>query len=198
MTDDELIATAKACLELAQTMDGTSRNEALEDLQFGWGGQQWTEEEMRQRDLDGRPCLTNNNLPAIIRQVTNDIRQNQQSIHVHPSDSAASKEVAEIIEGLCRHIEYDSAADAAYDTATNYAASIGFGYFRAVTEYCSEKSFDQDVKIRRVRNPFTVYTDPGAEAGRQVSGPFSHRDRLAANQLEDHLVLRQEGHGQHP
>ena len=163
MTDDELIANAKACLELAQTMDGTSRSEALEDLQFGWGGKQWTEQEQLQRDLDGRPCLTNNNLPAIIRQVTNDVRQNQQSIHIHPSDSAASKEVAEIMEGLCRHIEYDSAADAAYDTAVNYAASIGFGYFRAVTEYCSEKSFDQDIKIKRVRNPFTVSTDPGAE-----------------------------------
>ena len=135
---------------------------ALDDLRF-LNGEHWTDTERRQRDLDGRPCLTMNNAPAIVHQVTNDVRQNKQSIHVQPVDDKADPEIAEIIEGLCRHIEYDSGADAAYDTALEAAANCGFGFFRLVTEYCNPKSFDQDMKIKRIRNAFTVYVDPNAQ-----------------------------------
>jgi hypothetical protein len=159
MTDDELIAEARERLELCINADDGDRAEALEDLKFK-KGDQWDEQSVRQRELDGRPCLTNNNIPAIIHQVVNDVRQNEQSIHVHPVSEGADKEVAEVIEGLIRHIEYDSGADAAYDTALDSAASIGFGFFRLVTEYCDPTSFNQDMKIKRVRNPFTVYLDP--------------------------------------
>lgn len=161
-SNDDIVIEAKARFEACQRATSTDRDKALEDLKFR-NGEHWLAEEVRQRDIDGRPCLTVNTLPATLHQVTNDIRQNRQSIHVHPVDDVADPEVAEIIEGLCRHVEYDSGADAAYDTATEYAASIGFGYFRLVTEYCDPMSFDQDMKIKRVRNPFTIYIDPSAQ-----------------------------------
>jgi hypothetical protein len=160
--DDDIVAEAKERFELCQRATSTDRDKALEDLKFR-NGDHWLPEEVRQRDIDGRPCLTVNTLPATLHRVTNDIRQNRQSIHVHPVDDQADPDVAEIIEGLCRHVEYDSGADAAYDTATEYAASVGFGYFRLITEYCDPMSFDQDMKIKRVRNPFTVYIDPSAQ-----------------------------------
>lgn len=159
MTADEIIKEARERLELCITSEDGDRADALEDLKFK-KGDQWDEQSVRQRELDGRPCLTNNNIPAIIHQVVNDVRQNEQSIHVHPVSDGADEEVAEVIEGLIRHIEYDSGADTAYDTALDSAASIGFGYFRLVTEYCDPSSFNQDMKIKRVRNPFTVYLDP--------------------------------------
>lgn len=142
-------------------LDAEDREEALDDLQFLLGGEnQWDADAVRQRALDNRPCLTFNNIPAILHQVTNDARRNKQSIHVAPVDDGADVKVAEVISGLIRHIEYDSDADASYDTALEGAARIGFGYFRLVTEYCDPLSFDQDIKIKRVRNPFTVYVDP--------------------------------------
>lgn len=143
-------------------VDSEDRAEALDDLRFK-KGDQWDAEAIAQRELDNRPCLTFNNIPAIIHQVTNDARQNKQSIQVAPVDDGADKKVAEVIEGLIRHIEYDSGADAAYDTALGSAADIGFGYFRLVTEYESPTSFNQDIKIRRIRNPFTVHLDPNAQ-----------------------------------
>jgi hypothetical protein len=162
MTNDELIAEVRERLELCINASDGDRAEALEDLKFK-KGEQWDEQSVRQRELDGRPCLTNNNIPAIIHQVVNDVRQNEQSIHVHPVSDGADEEVAEVIEGLIRHIEYDSGASAAYDTALDSAASIGFGFLRLVTEYCEPTSFNQDMKIKRVRNPFTVYLDPASE-----------------------------------
>jgi Phage P22-like portal protein len=158
----DIIDEARKRLELCINADDGDRALALEDLKFK-KGDQWDEQSVRQRELDGRPCLTNNNIPAIIHQVVNDIRQNRQSIHVHPVSDGANEDVAEVLEGLIRHIEYDSGADAAYDTAVDGAASIGFGFFRLITEYCDPKSFDQDMKIKRIRNPFTVYLDPSSQ-----------------------------------
>jgi hypothetical protein len=37
---------------------------------------------------------------------------------------------------------------------------MGWGYWRIVTEYEDEDTFDQVIKVQRIRNPFTVYMDP--------------------------------------
>jgi hypothetical protein len=38
--------------------------------------------------------------------------------------------------------------------------TFGEGYWRLLTEYCDENTFDQDIKIERIRNSFSVYMDP--------------------------------------
>jgi hypothetical protein len=162
ISEDDAAIIGEAKDRFTMCMDAEDRTEAKEDLRF-LRGEQWDAEAAANRELDNRPMLTFNNMPAIIHQVTNDVRQNKQSIQVHPVDDDADPEVAKVIEGLIRHIEYDSGADAAYDTALESAARIGFGYFRLVSEYSGPMSFVQDLKIKRVRNPFTVVTDPNAQ-----------------------------------
>jgi hypothetical protein len=112
----------------------------------------------------GRPCLTFNKMPAFIRQVVNDARQNKPSVKVHPQDSGADKRVAEIYDGLIRNIETTSDADVAYDTAIEHAVGQGFGFWRINTAYTCDDAFDQDIVIERVSNPFTVYGDPRSTA----------------------------------
>jgi hypothetical protein len=104
--------------------------------------------------------LTINKLPQHVRQVTNDQRQNRPGAKVIPVDDNADIEVADIFNGMIRHIEYISDADVAYDTACENQVSYGEGYIRLLTEYCEDNSFDQDIKIGRVRNSFSVYMDP--------------------------------------
>ena len=115
---------------------------------------------MQGQTINARPTLTINKLPQHVRQVTNDQRQNRPSGKVIPADDNADPEVAEIYNGMVRHIEYISDADVAYDTACENQVSYGEGYIRIITEYCSDDSFDQDIKIMRVRNSFSVYMDP--------------------------------------
>ena len=79
---------------------------------------------------------------------------------VIPADDNADPEVAEIYNGMVRHIEYISDADVAYDTACENQVSYGEGYIRILTEYCDDDTFDQDIKIARIRNSFSVYMDP--------------------------------------
>ncbi|CAB4168754.1 Phage P22-like portal protein [uncultured Caudovirales phage] len=160
-TDSAIIDELKARMRSCIAADGDNHAAALSDLRF-LKGDQWPEKQKQQRESEGRPVLTVNKLPTFLQQVTNDQRQNRSSIKVSPVSENASAKTAEIIQGMIRHMEYESAADVAYDTAVNSAAAIGFGYFRIVTEYCSPTSFDQELRVKRIRNPFTVYFDPAS------------------------------------
>jgi hypothetical protein len=161
--DKDILAEAKDAFAECEEAEFDNRKAALEDLRFARLGQQWPAEVEKQRELEGRPCLTINKLPAFLRQVINDARQNKSSIKVHPVDSGSDPQTAKVLDGLIRNIEYISNADTAYDTALDFAASMGFGYLRVVTDYPYDDTFDLDLLIKRVANPFTVYGDPRSE-----------------------------------
>jgi hypothetical protein len=147
-----------------------SREDEIDDLKFYAGSPdnhwQWPADVLATRGavqgqtINARPCLTINKLPQHVRQVTNDQRQNRPSGKVIPADDKADVAVAEIFNGMVRHIEYISDADVAYDTACENQVSYGEGYIRVLTEYCDDNTFDQDIKIGRIRNSFSVYMDP--------------------------------------
>ena len=161
---DDLLVEAKAAFEEASEAEKQNRDEALDDLRFSRLGEQWPADVYKQRMQERRPCLTINKMPAFIRQVVNDARQNKPSIKVHPVGSGADKETAAIYDGLIRNIQYTSNADVAYDTATECAVGMGFGYFRIGLDYAHEDTFDLDIMIDRVINPFSVYGDPMSTA----------------------------------
>jgi hypothetical protein len=77
-------------------------------------------------------------------------------------NNLADYKIAQVIEGMTRHIEVNSNADTAYDTAFDYAVRMGWGYWRVNTRYVSEDSFDQEIYIDTIDNPFTVYFDPNS------------------------------------
>ena len=168
--DGDKMATMRSRLQMAQAAYSDSREDELDDLRFMAGSPdnqwQWPADVLQTRGsvqgqtINARPCLTINKLPQHVRQVTNEQRQNRPSGKVIPADDNADVEVAEIFNGVMRHIEYMSDADVAYDTACDNQVTYGEGYIRLITEYCNEDSFDQDIRITRVRNSFSVYMDP--------------------------------------
>jgi len=155
-----LITLALKRFRLAADSEQRLRRDALDDLEFRIG-KQWPSDIETSRTQDGRPCLTMNRIPAFLRQVTNEQRQQRPAVQVNPVGDGADIETAEIIEGVIRHIEVNSDAEVAYDHAFEMMATIGFGYWRIITEYETE-SFDQQILIKRIKNPFTVYFDPTA------------------------------------
>jgi hypothetical protein len=164
LSHDDTLREAREAFERAADAEAENRREALDDLRFARLGEQWPEKVRRERELEGRPCLTINRLPAFIRQVVNDARLNKPAITTHPVDDAADPETAELFNGLMRHIEQSSDAEVAYDTALDFAVTCGVGYFRINTRYASDDSFDQDIAIERVANPFSIYGDPESVA----------------------------------
>lgn len=162
MAENDILARAKKRFEDASSAHSHNREQALDDLRFARLGEQWPDWAEKQRKLQGRPMLTYNKLPSYIRQVVNDCRQNRPSIKVHPVDDTADVQTAFAINGIVRAIERNSRAAIAYDTAVDFAASCGFGYIRVETDYAYDDSFDMDIFIRRVANPFTVFEDPNS------------------------------------
>ena len=170
--DDErdMLATMRSRFTMAVSAYSESREDELDDLRFEAGSpdNQWqwpadvlaTRGSVQGQTINARPCLTINKLPQHVHQVTNEQRQNRPSVKVIPVDDKADVEVAEIFDGVIRHIEYISDADVAYDTACENQVTYGEGYFRILTKYCEDTSFDQDLYIGRIRNSFSVYMDP--------------------------------------
>jgi hypothetical protein len=164
MKNDDVLRAAREAYDHARDWWNDNHSQAKEDLEFARLGRQWDERIRQQRELENRPCLTFNRMPAFIRQVVNDARQNKPAIKVHPQDSKADPRTAEIINGLIRNIETSSDADVAYDTAIEHAVGQGFGYWRINTRYAQDDAFDQDIVIERISNPFTVLGDPRSSA----------------------------------
>ena len=148
--------------KMAEDYWNDERSAALDDIKFR-SGEQWPETIKTNRERDKRPCLTVDKLNQYVRQIVNDGRQNRPSIKVRPVDSGADVPTAEVFQGIVRHIEDSSNADAAYDTALDNAATCGFGYFRVLSEYAGDETFDQELQIKRVRNPLSVMVDPSSQ-----------------------------------
>lgn len=159
--NDPRIADAIQFLQFANEADQMNRSEALEDLKFA-AGDQWPVEIQNSRVLEARPCLTVNKVDAYCRQITNQMRQQRPRIKVHGMNTESDAKMAQIIQGICRHIEVQSDADQAYDKAGDFAVRMGWGYWRVTTKYTRDDSFDQDIYIEQIDNPFTVYFDPNS------------------------------------
>jgi hypothetical protein len=167
---EEILTVARSRMKTAMAAFSQTREDELDDLRFYAGSPdnqwQWPADVLQTRGavqgqtINARPCLTINKLPQHVHQVTNEQRMNRPGIKVIPADDKADVDMADVFNGVIRHIEYISDADVAYDTACENQVSYGEGYIRLLTEYCDEDTFDQDIKIGRIRNSFSVYMDP--------------------------------------
>ena len=188
----DMLALMRRRFQVALSALSDSREDEVDDLRFMAGSpdNQWqwpadvlaTRGNIQGQTINARPCLTINKLPQHVRQVTNEQRQNRPSGKVIPADDKADIQVAEIFDGMIRHIEYISDADVAYDTACDNQVTYGEGYIRILTEYAREDSFDQDIKIGRIRNSFSVYMDPAIQdpCGSDAEYCFITQDMLKA------------------
>ena len=165
---DELrvfLQTAQSRFKTVVDAESMLRQKMLEDLEFR-ASEQWPDNIKSMREQDNRPCLTINRIPQFIRQVTNNQRASRPAVQVHPSGNAANVELAEVVQGIVRHIEDRSDADVAYTTAGDHQVTMGRGYVRVVTDYIDDdpNSLNQEIKVKRVANPFSIYMDPTAQS----------------------------------
>jgi predicted small secreted protein len=161
---EEVLKEALERFDYCEDKLGNARSLMLQDIKFSVGdsdnGYQWPDAIWKERTTERRPALTMNKMPQFINQVVNDARQNRPAIKIRPVDSGADVKSAEIFQDLIRNIESVSNADMAYDTAVECAARGGEGYFRIITDYCDDTSFNQEILFKRVRNPLSVWLDP--------------------------------------
>ena len=161
ITDAEIVGECKARLKIAMEAEGENRALAIESLEFG-NGKQWPQDLYDRRRIDHRPSLTINHTNTFIKRVVNNMRLQRPRIKVHAVGEGATKDVADVVAGVIRHVEARSNASIAYDTAGESAVRMGWGYWRVYSEWADAGSFDQELRIAPMRNPFHVYADPSA------------------------------------
>ena len=154
------------------SVEAKNRAEGISDLRF-LNGDQWPAKIRKNREDTNRPCETINKLPGHIDQILGEIRQNKMSIKVRPTGRPSSKKVAEQLEGLIRSIENLSKSDIVYKTAAEGAISSGRGAWRIVTDRIDDDVFEQEIRLKRIKNPYTVYFDPSAEEWNKSDGRYA-------------------------
>ena len=160
-TNEEIFLEAAARLRIASDAESENRIHGIEALSFE-DGDQWPDDVRNDRKIGGRPALTINHTSTVCSRQINTLRQQRPRIKCHPVGDGADVDTAATVNGLIRHIETLSNASVAYDTGVTSSVKIGWGYWRILSDYIDEMSFDQELKIAPIRNTFTVYMDPSA------------------------------------
>jgi len=143
------------------SQDEHNRQQARENLRFVYeiDEGQWSQEDRDQRKRDGRPCLTSGQLRKFVAGIANAERDQRIAGNVRPVDSEGDVEIARIISGIIRQIEHASDAERIYTMAGEQAVAGNVGYWRIKSEEL-DNSFDQELFLEGIRNPFSVTLDP--------------------------------------
>jgi hypothetical protein len=114
-----------------------------------------------EEDRKDRPCIWPDEISQYVKQSNNNLRQNKRSIKVSPRSEDATDQDAEHRQAYIRGIEYASKAQSIYSTAFEAATECAFGYWRINCRVTGPKG-EQEPRIVRIPNQFTVYPDPDA------------------------------------
>jgi hypothetical protein len=160
VTEKEIFEEARDRLQICIASESDNRRRAKEATEFR-EGKQWDDEPSSSVSQD-EPEMTVNLTDALVRRVENNIKQQRPRGKCHPVGDGADIEIAEILNGIGRHIETRSEASVAYDSASTSALDGGWGYFRLIAEFVDRKSFQKDLRILPIRNALSVFMDPSA------------------------------------
>ncbi len=179
--DDKIIAEARRRFKRCEDWESGAQTRYIEDIKFAEGDSdnkwQWDDAAYDVRVKAQKPALTVNKTRQGNLQILNDQRQNKSQIKIRPVGDGATYDAAKVFEGIVRHIEYQSRALEAYDSAYYGAVYGGWGYLRIATDYVDDKSFDQEIYIRRERDALSIYLDPDAQEYDKSDARFGFKFR---------------------
>lgn len=162
---EKLIQRAQKQFKSFMDWEGAFRESFEEDVRFANGDSdnqwQWDGEVLQNRK--DAPSMTINMTWIHCALIQNDIKKNPPAILVRPVGGGATAESAKVYGGLIREIERSSDAINVYLKASEPLVQGGVGYWRVLTEYEDQDSFDQVIRIRSIRNPLSVAMDPDAK-----------------------------------
>lgn len=170
----KLVEEAMDRFRLVVEIEGDQRDREKEDLAFDRAlpEDQWPEDMRKARAggiapdgtvIHARPCLVINKLDQPTQSIINEGRKARLALQIKPKGGSASKEGAELRQGMIRTIESDSRAHLARIWALERAVKCGRGAYRVLKTYANDGDFDLDLVVARIKNQGSVYLDPYAQ-----------------------------------
>lgn len=165
---DNVLEEARERFRACSEWEATCRKKFVDDIKFAtadtYNGFQWPDDIRHTRDLNDRPCLTLNVVRQHNLQIENESRRNKANARILGLGNGATQESANVVKAIIRHIEYISKAQRnAYTPARHFQVAGGIGWWRIVTNYESNESFDQEIYIHGIADPLSVYMDPDCQ-----------------------------------
>lgn len=122
---------------------------------------QWEEKVAKTIDSAKRPRYTFDQTTPAIENIMADIEDMDFGVNVKPMGEGASKELAELREGMVRTIENMSAANDMYRSAARRIVRRGFDAWVVKNKYINDWAFEQDLTIEAIPNAVNrIWTDP--------------------------------------
>lgn len=143
---------------------------------------------------DGKPRYTFDQTSPVIDQIAGDIEGSDFDIQIKPAGNDATKELAELRDGMVRNIETISNAQSIYAMAGRNVATAGLDHWLVKTDFVNDDSFNQDLIIEPIFNSGDrVWFDVGAQ--RQDRADSDYGFLLSAIPMAEYKERFPEGSG---
>lgn len=165
-SDDDIVKEANERWRAVQEFQGTEDERSREDTKFANGDArnnwQWPDKIYAERTGGGQEgvALTINTTRVHNDLIINELSKNAFGIKIRPTGGKASYKSAQVMQSICRRIEYISTFSSVRRRVSEQQVDGGIGYVIIETAYVSERSFDQDIFLKAPRDPTGVYLDP--------------------------------------
>jgi hypothetical protein len=153
---DEIVKEATENCETCWSTLSDYRDEAKDDMRFV-NGDQWRDE-MKGRRYK-RPMEVINDSIINKRMVRDEYKKRQATFKIRGIDSGTDPERAEIYQAVAKSIQRESLVENVMDLAFDDMLSCGMGFSLVETDYESPYSFDQQINVRDIEDPFSVFID---------------------------------------
>lgn len=148
-------------------------------------GDQWREDESKLFERYNKIPLVFNKLGVLMNHLLGDQMQNTPNLQILPDDTVPVK-TAEVRAALIKQITFNSDAKTVYQTAFMQAIVGGFGAYRIGTDYISDESFDQEIKMYDFADPNSCYWDVSAKSKCKTDGMYAgFKTRISRKKFRD-------------
>jgi len=165
MIDFNSVAVVKSQLEVIQNNEKDQRELARDcDTFVNKVDGQWEPRVWEQWGTLQRPRYNFDRTTPIIDLIVGELEQNEFAATVSPAGGEATKEVAQVYDGILRAIQNRSDASSTYKKIARKMVIQGFDAMRVKTQYKDADSFEQEIVLEHIPNAIDrVWFDPNSE-----------------------------------
>ena len=140
--------------------------------EFGYSKDgQYTEDEIKEYKIAGKPRLSHNLIPRLYALVMGEYSYLSTDVKVEPYSAQSVKQAdIDLRENSVRYVEKRSDAISAKDHATECAMVGGYGAFRIESELENSMGFSYIPAYKKIKDPTVCFWDAFAEDENKVDG----------------------------